>query len=81
MRTRYLVFAGEILQFVYSKGIISNEDVLQRVDNQDLTIVLLEDQYAEERDYGEVFTQKMAYEYVLNRLSDFSDSLYTANPI
>jgi putative nucleotidyltransferase with HDIG domain len=81
VRTRYLLFAGEILQFVYSKGIISNEDVLQRVDNQDLTIVLLEDQYAEERDYGEVFTQKMAYEYVLNRLSDFRDSLVSESDI
>ena len=81
VRTRYLVLAGEILQFVYSKGIISNEDVLERVDNQDLTIVLLEDQYAEERDYGEVFTQKMAYEYVLNRLSDFSDSLVSKSDI
>ena len=81
MRTKYLVFAGEILQFVYSKGIISNEDVLQRVDNQDLTIVLLENQYAEERDYGEVFTQKMAYEYVLDRLTDYSDSLYRDSDI
>ncbi|MEE9461630.1 MAG: HDIG domain-containing metalloprotein, partial [Bacteroidales bacterium] len=81
MRTKYLVFAGEILQFVYSKGIISNEDVLLRVDNQDLTIVLLENQYAEERDYGEVFTQKMAYEYVLDRLTDYSDSLYRDSDI
>ena len=79
--TRYLLFAAEILSFVYGKGIISNEDVLQRVDNQDLTIVLLEDQYAEERDYGEVFTQKMAYEYVLDRLSDYRDSLYNEKDI
>jgi len=41
VRTRYLVFAGEILRFIYSKGIISNEDVLQRVDNQDLSCGLL----------------------------------------
>ncbi len=81
VKTRYLVFAGEILQFVYSKGIISNEDVLQRVDNQDLTIVLLEDQYAEERDFGEVFTQKLAYEYVLSRFSEFRDSLYRESDI
>jgi putative nucleotidyltransferase with HDIG domain len=51
------------------------------VDNQDLTIVLLEDQYAEERDFGEVFTQKLAYEYVLDRLSDYSDSLYRDSDI
>jgi putative nucleotidyltransferase with HDIG domain len=81
VRTKYLLFAGEILRFVYNKGIIGNEDVLQRVDNKDLTIVLLEDKYAEERDYGEVFTQKMAYEYVLDRLSDFRDSLYSSSDI
>jgi putative nucleotidyltransferase with HDIG domain len=81
VRTRYLLFAGEILRFVYAKGIIGNEDVLHRVDNKDLTIVLLEDKYAEERGYGEVFTQKMAYEYVLDRLSDFRDSLYTESDI
>ena len=81
VRTRYLLFAGETLRFVYAKGIISNEDVLQRVDNKDLTIVLLEDKYAEERDYGEVFTQKMASQYVLDRLSNFRDSLYTDSDI
>ncbi len=66
----------DIIQFVYSKGIISNEDVLQRVDNKDLTIVILENQVAEERDYNEVFTQKTAYEYVLGRLKTYTDSLY-----
>jgi putative nucleotidyltransferase with HDIG domain len=81
VKQNYLDFAGNILQFVYSKGIISNEDVLQRVDNQDLTIVILENQVAEERDYEEVFTQKKAYEYVLDRLSDYSDSLYRESDI
>ncbi len=81
VKISYLEFAGDIMQFVYSKGIIGNEDVLQRVDNQDLTIVLLEDQYAEERDYEEVFTQKKAYEYVLVRLSDYTDSLYRDSDI
>jgi len=71
----YHQLAGDIIRFVHSKGIISNEDVLQRVDNTDLTIVIIEDQVAEERDYNEVFTQKNAYEYVLGRLELYADSL------
>ncbi|MCK4747507.1 MAG: HDIG domain-containing protein, partial [Bacteroidales bacterium] len=77
----YRALAGDIIRFVYSKGIISNEDVLQRVDNEDLTIVILENQLAEERDYNEVFTQKMAYEYVFGRLVDYTDSLYRESDI
>ncbi len=71
----YHELAGDIIRFVHSKGIISNEDVLQRVDNTNLTIVIIENQMAEERDYNEVFTQKNAYEYVLARLESYADSL------
>lgn len=77
----YHDLAGDIIRFVHSKGIISNEDVLQRVDNTNLTIVIIEEQVAEERDYNEVFTQKNAYEYVLGRLESYADSLYMDSDI
>ncbi|MFC2115992.1 HD family phosphohydrolase [Bacteroidota bacterium] len=80
-KTTYLELGRDIIQFVYSKGIISNEDVLQRVDNKDLTIFILKDQVAEERDYNEVFTQKTAYEYVFGRLETYTDSLYRESDI
>ncbi len=80
MKSDYHRMAGDIIRFVYSKG-ISNEDVLQRVDNTDLTIVIIEDQVAEERDYNEVFTQKTAYEYVLGRMEEYADSLYSESDI
>ncbi len=76
-REDYLRMAGDILRFVYAKGIIGNEDVLERVDNKDLSIVIVKDQVGEERDYKEVFTQKNAYEYVLNRLEAYADSMYS----
>jgi putative nucleotidyltransferase with HDIG domain len=76
MKQDYRRFAEDIIRFVYSKGIISNEDVLQRVDNTDLTIVIIENQVAEERDYNEVFTQRTAYEYVLGFAGTYVDSLY-----
>ena len=81
MKSEYNRLASDIIRFVYSKGIISNEDVLQRVDNQNLTIVIIEDQVAEERDFNEVFTQKAAYEYVLTRLETYTDSLYNESDI
>jgi len=81
MKSVYNRLASDIIRFVYSKGIISNEDVLQRVDNQNLTIVIIKDQVAEERDFEEVFTQKAAYEYVLNRLETYTDSLYNESDI
>ncbi len=81
IKADYHRIAGDIMHFVYSKGIISNEDVLERVDNQDFSIVILEGQVAEERDYNEVFTQKKAYEYVLGQLESYADSLYSESDI
>ncbi|MFC2112306.1 HD family phosphohydrolase [Bacteroidota bacterium] len=81
MKADYRRLAGDIIRLVYSKGIISNEDVLERVDNEDLTIVILEDQVAEERDYKEVYTQKVAYEHALSRMETYVDSLYSEKDI
>ncbi|UCG28313.1 MAG: HDIG domain-containing protein [Bacteroidales bacterium] len=66
---RYKSFAVNLLEFVYSKGIVGVDDVLDRVDNIDLSIVLMRGNIAEEYDYSEVFTQKTAYEYLLNEVN------------
>jgi len=66
---RYKSFASKLLEFVYSKGIVGVQDVLERVDNQQLSIVLMKGKIAEEYDYSEVFTQKSAYEYMVNAVN------------
>jgi len=76
VREDYANFASNVLDFVYNKGIIGAGDILDRVDNEDLTIVIVEDLYAEERNYEEVFTQRQAYEYVLTRIAEYTDSLF-----
>jgi cyclic-di-AMP phosphodiesterase PgpH len=75
VKDNYAKFTSEILDFVYNKGILGSEDILERVNNEDLTIVIVENQYAEERNYKEVFTQRIAYEFVLGRISEYTDSL------
>ena len=77
VKINYERFTSDMLNFVYNKGIIGSEDILERVDNQNLTIVIVENQYAEERNYEEVFTQRLAYEYVFGRIREFTDSLYS----
>ncbi len=38
---KYLHFAIDLIEFVYSKGIVGVDDVLERVDNKELSIVLM----------------------------------------
>ncbi|MCK4466099.1 MAG: HDIG domain-containing protein [Bacteroidales bacterium] len=66
---KYLHFAVNLIEFVYSKGIVGVDDVLERVDNEELSIVLMRGNVAEEYDYSEVFTQKSAYEYILENVN------------
>jgi putative nucleotidyltransferase with HDIG domain len=72
---QYLNFAIKLINFVYSKGIVQSDEILNRVNNPDLTIVILKDQFAEERDLSEVFTPKTAYEYVLTEVNKIADSI------
>ena len=69
---RYRSFASNLLDFVYSKGIVGVDDVLERVDNQDLSLVLMRGQIAEEYEYSEVFTQKSAYEHIVNTVNSMN---------
>jgi putative nucleotidyltransferase with HDIG domain len=75
VKSNYARFTNDILSFVYNKGILGSEDILGMVDNQNLTIVIIENQFAEERNYEEVFTQRQAYEYFLGRIRAYTDSL------
>jgi len=74
-RKQYLNFAANLISFVYSKGIVQSNEILDRVNNPDLTIVIIRDQFAEERDLSEVFTPKTAYEYVLGEVNKIADSI------
>jgi len=72
---QYKNFAGGLIKFVYTKGIVQNDEILTRVNNPDHTIVILKDQFAEERDISEIFTQRMAYEYVIKKVNVIADSI------
>ncbi len=74
-RRQYLTLAANLISFVYSKGIVQSDDILDRVNNPDQTIMIIKDQIAEERSLSEVFTQKTAYEYVLNEVNRIADSI------
>ncbi len=74
-RKQYLSLASNLISFVYSKGIVQSDEILDRVNNPDLTIVIIKNQVAEERDLSEVFTPRTAYEYVLNEVNKIADSI------
>jgi putative nucleotidyltransferase with HDIG domain len=74
-RRQYLTIAANLINFVYSKGIVQSDEILNRVNNPDLTIMIIKDQVAEERSLSEVFTQKTAYEYVLREVNRIADSI------
>jgi len=71
-KERYRNFASNLLEFVYSKGIVGVDDILERVDNQELSIVVMRGMMAEEYEYSEVFTQKSAYEHILNTVNSMN---------
>ncbi len=74
-KRQYSDFAGGLIKFVFHKGIVQNSDILNRVNNPDQTIVILKDQFAEERDISEIFTPKSAYEYVIKQVNAIADSI------
>lgn len=70
VKENYLEFGQDLLKFVYSKGIVEVTDVLDQVDNENLSIVIMIGNMAQDYSYSEVFTQKSAYEYVVTSLGD-----------
>lgn len=63
------------LEFVYRKGIVNAAEIPAEYDQPDLSIVVLTEHLAEEKPYSEVFTQKTAYEYLVDQLGSMEDSL------
>lgn len=74
-KRQYLDYAEDLIKFVFTKGIVQNDEILSRVNNRDLTIVIIKDQFAEERDLSEIFTPKTAYEFVIKKTDAIADSI------
>ena len=74
-RNQYYQFAGDLLRFVYNKGVVSSNEILDRGNQGNQMLVILRDQVAEDQLFSEVFTPKTAYEYVIHEVSVISDSI------
>ncbi len=59
----------DILKFIYNKGVVDFADILENTQKGS-TVVILKDNIAEYRDIDEVFTQKIAYNYITKRLKN-----------
>lgn len=57
----------EILKFIYDKGVVDFNEILEKTENGS-TLVVLNNNVAENREIEEVFTQKIAYSYITKRL-------------
>ena len=68
-------YLAGILGYVYQHGIVENNDILERVANPNNSLVILTDQIAEERKVPDVFTQKTAYEYLVDKIDAVTDTL------
>lgn len=69
-RTEYREKGKFWLEYVYSKGIVSVPEVFNRVNNPEDMIVVMKGKVAENVDYKQVFTQKEAYEYIIEQVRE-----------
>ncbi len=74
-RKQYFQFAADLLTFVYNKGVVSSNEILDRGNKDNQMLVILRDQLAEDQQISEVFTPKTAYEYVIKEVADITDSI------
>ena len=70
-KNNYQTFASSLLDFVYSKGIVEATEILEQADNPNFSIKVVKNNVARDHDYSEVFTQKKAYEYVVQQVGGF----------
>lgn len=68
--------ALEVFEFIYSKGVIEFTDIFDERPLDEVTVVVVKDQIAEERAYDEIFTLKRAYEYLMRELQEYCGKLY-----
>lgn len=66
--SRHKNFVFELMSYVYDRGIIQLSEQLENYVNRNFSLVIIKDKEAEEGDFYDLFTQKSAYEYVINRL-------------
>ncbi len=71
-------FLTGIFQEVYAKGIIESSGILEDLDNNS-RIIILEGNIAKELVFNELFTQKLAYEYVLDTVNGYITNLNQKN--
>jgi putative nucleotidyltransferase with HDIG domain len=62
-----LNYAENLMDFIYGKGVVDFTEVLDKTQKGS-TLVILQDNFAENRDVEEVFTQKIAYGYISKKL-------------
>ena len=74
-RNQYFQFAADLLIFVYNKGVVSSNEILDRGNQNNRMLVILREQLAEDQEFSEVFTPKTAYEYVIKVVADITDSI------
>ncbi len=71
LKEDYLIFSSDLLNFVYTKGIVEVNNVLEQVDNPNLSIVVVKGNVANDYSFSEVFTQKKAYEYIILQVENY----------
>jgi uncharacterized domain HDIG len=68
-KSNYLVILDTLLQNVYDIGIIQFAEQIGQLPSKDFTLVVIRDNVGEEFDFSDVFTQKLAYEFIVNKLN------------
>jgi putative nucleotidyltransferase with HDIG domain len=70
-----------LLDFVYDKGIAELPEEFSVSAKQNLSIVLVRENVAEDIELDEIFTQSKAYAYITHELNAYSDKISTSTGI
>ena len=69
------IFIENLLEFIYKKGIIDIPDKLETLQSNKAIIVKVSNNLAEEIEISDVFSQKTAYQFTIQKLNDHKDDL------
>lgn len=69
-RSEYLSYLKNVISFIYKKGIIEPNELLEN-EGESVAIYILRGNLAEESASSELFTQKKAYEYAFQQIESF----------
>jgi cyclic-di-AMP phosphodiesterase PgpH len=67
-KDNYLKYAGNLLTYVYNKGIIQVTDQIEQFAAKDFALVIIRDNIGEDYEFSDVFTPKTAYEYIFSQI-------------